>query len=207
MVEFNGRLPTVSRPLRIAVLVSGEGTNLQAILDDVHGRDGVEVVAVASNRADAPALARAECADVTTAVFTDDEYMNRNDRDLALAEWLTQQQVELVVLAGYMQLLSAEFLARFPQQVINVHPSLLPAFSGVRAIEQAVEYGVKVFGVTVHYVDEGIDSGQIIAQRAIEPTDPTDLEAVRRELQQVEHELLPAVICQLARSRSDMLAR
>jgi phosphoribosylglycinamide formyltransferase-1 len=111
-----------------------------------------------------------------------------------MADWMSELGVELVVLAGYMQLLDPVLLARFPGRVINVHPALLPAFPGIGSVEQAIAYGVKVFGVTVHFVDEGIDSGPIIAQRAIELADATDGAAVREVLRPIEHELLPEVI-------------
>ena len=112
--------------------------------------------------------------------------------------WLNERGVELVVLAGYMQLVSPRFLARFPQRVINVHPALLPAFPGLGAIEQALAYGVSVFGVTVHFVDEGVDSGPVIFQRAIELPDPPDADAVRAALQPIEHELLPEAVRAIA---------
>jgi phosphoribosylglycinamide formyltransferase 1 len=180
--------------VRIAVLASGEGSNLQAILDTVHGRENVVVVAVASDKPAAPALRRARDAGLSTRAFPAEAFVDRRARDVAMADWLTELGVELVVLAGYMRLLDPAFLARFPARVINVHPALLPAFPGIGAIEQAVEYGVKVFGVTVHYVDEGVDSGRIIAQRAIELADATDAATVRERLQTLEHELLPTVV-------------
>ena len=180
--------------MRVGVLASGSGTNLQALLDQVHGREGIEIVAVGSNIADAPARERARAAGVATAAFPEADFSDRRSRDEAMAAWLSGQGVDLVVLAGYMQLVSAEFLARFPQRVINVHPALLPAFPGVRAIEQALAYGVKVFGVTVHFVDEGVDSGPVILQRAIELPDAADADAVHAALQPIEHELLPRVV-------------
>jgi phosphoribosylglycinamide formyltransferase 1 len=177
--------------MRVGVLASGSGTNLQALLDQVHGREGIEIVAVASDKPDAYALDRARVAGVPAAAFTQSD---REARDAAIAEWLASQRVELVVLAGYMRLLSPGFLARFPQRVINVHPALLPAFPGMRAIEQALAYGVKVFGVTVHFVDEGVDSGAVILQRAIELPDAADAAAVHAALQPIEHELLPRAV-------------
>jgi phosphoribosylglycinamide formyltransferase-1 len=180
-------------PLAVAVLVSGTGTNLQALLDTVHGRDA-RIAAVASSVADAPALARASAAGVPTAVFAREEYPDRGVRDCALADWLGEREVRLVVLAGYMELLSDGFLARFPQAVINVHPSLLPAFPGLRAIEQALAYGVKVFGVTVHFVDSGVDSGPVILQRAIELPDAREPAAVLAALRPLEHSLLPEAV-------------
>ena len=116
-----------------------------------------------------------------------------------MALWLREQEVELVVLAGYMQLVGAAFLGRFPQRVINVHPALLPAFPGIRAVEQALEYGVKVFGVTVHFVDEGVDSGPVILQRALELPDVTDPDEIRDRLRPVEHDLLTSAVALFAR--------
>jgi len=188
----------VSEPLPIAVLVSGTGTNLQALLDTVHGREA-QVVAVAASRADAPALARAQGRGVPTAVFARSEHPDRGERDRALADWLAERGARLVVLAGYMELLGEPFLARFAGAVINVHPSLLPAFPGLAAIEQALDYGVKVFGVTVHFVDAGVDSGPVILQRAVELPDASDAEQVLAALRPLEHELLPQAVRLFAR--------
>jgi phosphoribosylglycinamide formyltransferase 1 len=180
--------------LNVAVLASGAGTNLQALLDGVHLRDGIEIVAVASDQPEAFALERARAAGVPVGVFRRADYETRVDRDLAVADWLSERGVDLVVLAGYMQLLSDAFLERFPNRVINVHPALLPAFPGLHAVEEAMAYGVRVFGVTVHFVDEGVDSGPIILQRAVEAPDARDAEAVLALLHPVEHELLPEAV-------------
>jgi phosphoribosylglycinamide formyltransferase-1 len=188
----------VSQKLPIAVLVSGTGTNLQALLDSVHGAEA-EVVAVASSVAGAPALARAEQRGVQTAVFARGEYANRRERDAALAAWLLERGVRLVVLAGYMELLGEAFIERFPSAVINVHPSLLPAFPGLEAIEQALAYGVKVFGVTVHYVDAGVDSGAVILQRAVELPDAREPQDVLAALRPLEHAMLPETVRLFAR--------
>ncbi len=185
--------------LRVAVLVSGEGTNLQAVLDSVHGREGVEVVGVASSRHEARALERAQAAGVDTAVFAAADYPDRGARDAALAGWLGARDVGLVVLAGFMELLGEEFTRRFEQRMINVHPALLPSFPGLRAIERALDHGVKVTGVTVHFVDEGVDSGPIILQRPVELAYPADIEEVERRMHEVEHELLPHAIRLIAR--------
>ena len=185
--------------MRVGVLASGAGTNLQAILDRLHGRHGIEVVAVASDQPGAPALQRAAAAGVPTGEFPLADYADRARRDKAIADFLTDHGVELVVLAGYMALLEPEFLARFPQRIINVHPALLPAFPGVHAIEQALDYGVKVFGVTVHFVDEGIDTGPVIGQRAIDLPTATDPAEVRERLRPLEHDLLCDAIAQIAR--------
>jgi phosphoribosylglycinamide formyltransferase 1 len=176
--------------LNVGVLASGAGTNLQALLDRAHGQGGVSVVAVASDKPEARALDRAKDAGVAIGVFPAGEYSDRTARDLAMAAWLSGKGVELVVLAGYMRLLAAEFLSRFERRVINVHPSLLPAFPGPRPIEEALEYGVKVFGVTVHFVDEGVDSGPVILQRALEIPGVASPEEVLERLHPVEHELL-----------------
>jgi phosphoribosylglycinamide formyltransferase-1 len=180
--------------VRVAVLASGEGTNLQALLDRVHGRDSIMVVAVASDNPAARALERARAAGVTTSVFPLQHYGHRAARDRAMAAWLSEQGAELIVLAGYMQLLVPDFLRSFRGRVINVHPALLPAFPGLRAVEQALDYGVKVFGVTVHFVDEGIDTGPVILQRAVELADARRAEEVIERLQPIEHELLPEAV-------------
>lgn len=180
--------------MNVAVLASGEGTNLQALLDRVHGRDNVELVAVASNRPDARALERARAAGVATALFPLRMYADRASRDDAIARWLLERGTELVVLAGYMQLLSPSFLATFPRRIINVHPALLPAFPGLNAVEQALAYGVKVFGVTVHFVDEGVDTGPVMLQRAIEVPDARDAADVLDRLHAIEHDLLPEAV-------------
>jgi phosphoribosylglycinamide formyltransferase-1 len=187
-----------STSLPIAVLVSGTGTNLQALLETVHGREA-EIVAVASSVADAPALDRAREHGVPTAVFPRGAYPDRGARDVALAEWVQGAGARLVVLAGYMELLGADFLGRFPDAVINVHPSLLPAFPGLAAIEQALAYGVKLFGVTVHFVDEGVDSGPVILQRALELPAAVDPDEVLAALRPLEHELLPQAVRLFAR--------
>jgi phosphoribosylglycinamide formyltransferase-1 len=185
--------------MNVAVLASGTGTNLQVLLDEVHGLDGIEIVAVGSNRPDAVALERAAAAGVATGVFPADQYSGREQRDVAMADWLQERGAELIVLAGYMQLLSDEFLGRFPNRIINVHPALLPAFPGIHAIEQALRYGVKVFGVTVHFVDGGVDTGPVILQRALELPDADDAAQVRALLRPIEHELLPEAVRLIAR--------
>ena len=180
--------------MKVAVLASGTGTNLQALLDEVHGRDGIEIVAVASDKADAPALERARRAGVAVASFPGSDYTGRAARDQAMADWLAERGAELVVLAGYMQLLSNEFLARFPERVINVHPALLPAFPGLGAVEQALAYGVKVFGVTVHFVDGGVDTGPVILQGSVELPDAREVDDVMKALRPIEHSLLPQAV-------------
>ena len=179
---------------RIAVLASGAGTNLQAIIDRLHGREGIEVVAVASDKPGAPALERAREAGIPTATFAAGGHPGRDARDAAIAAWLDERGVDLIVLAGYMQLLSRAFVARFRGRVINVHPALLPSFPGLDAVGQALAHGVRVTGVTVHVVDEGVDSGPIVLQRAVEVPADRDRDELEERIHEIEHELLPEAI-------------
>jgi phosphoribosylglycinamide formyltransferase-1 len=192
---------------RVAVLASGTGTNLQALLDKVHGSDRIEVVAVASNKPDAKALARARDAGIETEVFRVDDYPDRTLRDVALADWLDEREVHLVVLAGFMEILSSELIDRFRGRIVNVHPSLLPAFPGVRAIEKALDYGVRVTGVTVHFVDEGVDSGPIIMQEAFELPYHRDIREVETRIHEIEHELLPRAVRLIAAGGVEIVGR
>jgi phosphoribosylglycinamide formyltransferase-1 len=180
--------------LRVAVLVSGTGTNLQAILDRAHGHDGVEVVAVVSSKPGARALERAEAAGVETAVFEASGFGDRATRDREMAGWLREREVALVVLAGFMELLTPDFLQAFPNRIINVHPALLPAFPGAHPVDDQIAYGVKVSGVTVHFVDEGVDSGPILLQGAVKLPDGAGKEPALELLHETEHELLPRAI-------------
>jgi phosphoribosylglycinamide formyltransferase-1 len=173
----------------IGVLVSGNGTNLQALIDAE-----LPVRAVASNRKDAYALVRARAAGVPTATFSLDCHADRAERDLVMATWLEERGVEIVVLAGYMHLLTPPFLQRFPERVVNIHPSLLPAFPGAHAIDDALAAGVDTTGVSVHYVDEGLDSGLLIAQEPV-PVEPR--ETLEERIHAVEHRLLPEVVREL----------
>jgi phosphoribosylglycinamide formyltransferase-1 len=170
----------------IGVLVSGNGTNLQALLDAE-----LPISAVASNRRDAYALIRAREAGIPTATFSLDCHADRAERDLVLATWLEERGVELVVLAGYMHLLTKPFLDRFPERIVNVHPSLLPAFPGAHSIADALAAGVDTTGVTVHYVDEGLDTGAVIAQVEV-PVEPRS--TLEERIHEVEHRLLPQVV-------------
>jgi phosphoribosylglycinamide formyltransferase-1 len=191
--------------LKVAVLASGAGSNLQALLDRVHGSEGIEIVAVASDKPSATALDRGRAAGVEVASFPVEEFSGgRGERDRAMAEWLLSRGSELVVSAGYMQLLSADFLSAFPGRVINVHPALLPAFPGLDAVGQALAYGVKVFGVTVHFVDGGVDSGPVIMQRAVELPGASGREEVLAALHSIEHVLLPEVVRRFARGEVRM---
>jgi phosphoribosylglycinamide formyltransferase 1 len=173
----------------IGVLVSGEGTNLQALIDA-----GLPIAAVASNRDDAGALARADAAGIPNRVFELEGYSDRAARDRELADWLQLRGVDLVVLAGYMHLLTPVFLDRFRDRIVNVHPSLLPQFPGGRAIADALNAGVDTTGVTVHYVDEALDTGAVIRQEAVAVEPRATL--VER-IHAVEHRILPEVVREL----------
>lgn len=194
-------MPTPGSSFRLAVLASGTGTNLQAILDRLHQRDGIEVVGVGSNRADAQALERGRSAGVETAVFSGDAYPNREARDEALGDWLERLGADLVVLAGYMELLSAGLVSRFENRIVNIHPALLPSFPGLDAIEQALEHGVQVTGVTVHFVDEGVDSGPILLQRPIPVPPGRERDQLEEAIHATEHAIYPEAIRLIASGR------
>src|SRR4051795_5465202 len=181
--------------LRVGVLVSGEGSNLQALLDTVHADGSVQVVCVGSNKPEARGLERAREAGIDRGVFAAEDYASREERDAALGDWLQVHAVQLIVLAGFMELLREPFIRRFAGQIVNVHPSLLPAFPGLRPIEEALDYGVKQMGVTVHFVDEGVDSGAIIMQEAfaINPYS-RDIAAIEDRVHEIEHRLLPRAV-------------
>ena len=187
---------------RVVVLASGGGTNLQAILDQLHaGEEGIEVVGVASDKPDATALERAKQAEVESAVFPAADYQDRGARDAALGDWIERTEADLVVLAGYMQMLSPEFVERFRGRVINVHPALLPAFQGIDAVQQAIDHGAKITGVTVHFVDEGMDSGPIILQRPVPVAPSREWAETERAIHATEHALLPETIRLIAAGR------
>jgi phosphoribosylglycinamide formyltransferase 1 len=173
----------------IGVLASGEGSNLQALLDE-----GLPVVAVASNNTNARALERAVAAGAEAAAFPAVEFESREARDREMADWLAERDVELVVLAGYMQILTPPFLDRFHERILNVHPSLLPAFPGAHAVEQTLAAGVKWTGATVHVVDEGVDSGRIILQEPVPVHDDDTPATLHERIKAVEHRLLPQAV-------------
>jgi len=184
---------------RIVVLASGSGTNLQAILDRLQGGGEVEVVGVGSDKPGARALERARKAGVETAAFPSADFEDRAARDAAIGDWVDGLSADLVVLAGYMQLLSASFVRRFRDRVVNIHPALLPDFPGLDAIGQALAAGVETTGVTVHFVDEGVDTGPIILQRALDLPAATEPQEVRDALRPLEHELLCEAVRLIAR--------
>jgi phosphoribosylglycinamide formyltransferase-1 len=186
---------------RLVVLASGSGTNLQAILDQLHGREGIEVVGVGSDKPGAPALERAVAAGIETAVFPVDAYEDRLGRDGAMADWVAARRADLVVLAGYMQLLSEPFVARFHGRIVNVHPALLPAFPGLDAIGQALAAGAQETGVTVHFVDEGVDTGPTILQRRLPVPVGRERQPLEAAIHAVEHQLYPEAIRMIAEGR------
>ena len=186
---------------KLCVLASGTGTNLQAIIDQLHGSDGIGVAGVASDKPEAMALERARKAGIETAVFARDDYPDREARDAAIGDWIEGRGADLVVLAGYMQLLSAALVGRFANRIINVHPALLPSFPGLDAVQQALDHGVKITGVTVHFVDEGVDSGPIILQRPIPVPLDRQWQTLEDAIHATEHALLPEAIKLIAQGK------
>lgn len=193
---------TASAPLRrVAVLVSGRGSNLQALIDAAReGRLGGEIAIVLSNVEEAPALSRARRAGIAAA-FRDHRGRTREDFDLEVAAMLAGHAIDLVCLAGYMRLLSPAFIQRFPGRIVNVHPSLLPAFPGLDAQRQAWEHGVKVSGATVHLVDEGLDSGPIVLQEAVPVLDNDTPEHLAERILAAEHRIYPRAVRLLLEGR------
>ncbi len=193
-----GTVAGVAELPRIAVLASGEGTNLQALIDRLH-RESVEIVAVGGDKPGARAFERAALAGIPTRAFQLADYDDRHARDAAIAAWIRDQTATTVVLAGYMALLTPGFIAAFPNHIVNVHPSLLPAFPGLRAIEQALEAGSPTTGVTVHLVDDGVDTGPVLLQRELVIPPGATAADVRALLAPIEHELLCEAVSDLAR--------
>jgi phosphoribosylglycinamide formyltransferase 1 len=187
-------------PLPVGVLVSGTGSNLQALLDELHP-DVIEVVAVASSRAEARALDRAAELGIPGAVFAIDAYPDREARDAAMAAWLAQRGASLIVCAGFMWLLTPAFRSRFPGRVINVHPSMLPAFPGKSALEDALAAGARETGVTVFVVDDGVDTGPVLAQARVPVEYDDRLDTLRARIQAVEHRILPETVRAIAEGR------
>ena len=189
-------------PLGLGVLVSGNGTNLQAILDaTLAGSLDAQVKCVISNRANAPALERAARAGVPALSIAHQEFESRAAFDRAVVAALQQHGVEWLVLAGFMRVVTPELLLAFPGRVVNIHPSLLPSFPGRDALGQALRHGVKVTGCTVHFVDNGVDSGPIIAQRAVEVMPGDDEHSLAERMHEAEHGLLLGVLRDIAARR------
>ncbi len=197
-----------SQPLRIGVLASGRGSNLQAIIDAIEaGKLDCRLAVVVSDRADARALERARKHGID-AVFIDPKaYPGREAYDQAVMAELAERRVELVCLAGYMRILTPMFVRALPGQIMNIHPALLPAFPGLHAQRQALEYGVKVSGATVHFVDEGVDTGPIICQAAVPVREDDTEETLAARILAEEHELYPRAIRLYAEGRLSILGR
>jgi len=188
--------------IRLAVLASGRGSNLQAIIDAVgRGELPVKLVLVLSDNPRAQALERARTAGIPTVVVRREDYRSRRDFNLEILRWLRRYQVDLVALAGYMRVLSPEVVRAYPNRIMNIHPSLLPAFPGLEAQRQALEYGVKVTGCTVHFVDEGVDTGPIIIQRAVPVREDDTAESLSGRILEQEHQIYPEAIRLFATGR------
>ncbi|MER6223680.1 phosphoribosylglycinamide formyltransferase [Streptomyces sp900105755] len=189
---------------RLVVLVSGSGTNLQALLDAIaeHGAEayGAEVVAVGADRAGIEGLARAERAGIPTFVTRVKDFASREEWDLALADAVAAHAPDLVVSAGFMKIVGKEFLARFGGRTVNTHPALLPSFPGAHGVRDALAYGARVTGCTVHFVDDGVDTGPIIAQGVVEVRDEDDESALHERIKDVERRLLVEVVGRIARN-------
>ena len=182
--------------MKIAVLVSGSGTNLQTLIEQLHQDEtsGIDIAVVISDRRKAYALTRAECAGIQTHVVRTQDFENRVDFDAEISRLIEHYAAELIVLAGFMKLFQSPFVRKYQNRIINVHPTLLPAFPGAHPVADTLAYGVKVAGVTVHFVDEGVDSGPIIAQAAVPVLDTDDEESLHNRIQVEEHKLYPEVI-------------
>ncbi|MFC8872231.1 phosphoribosylglycinamide formyltransferase [Streptomyces sp. NPDC057148] len=196
--------PVAQRAKRLVVLVSGSGTNLQALLDEIAATGveayGAEVVAVGADRDGIEGLARAERASLPTFVTKVKDYGTRDAWDAALAEAVAAHEPDLVVSAGFMKIVGKEFLARFGGRFVNTHPALLPSFPGAHGVRDALAYGARVTGCTVHFVDDGVDTGPIIAQGVVEVRDEDDESALHERIKEVERRLLVDVVGRLARN-------
>lgn len=192
----------LSRKLRLGVLASGGGTNLQAIIEHCRrGELAAEIVLVLSNKPQAGALARARRAGIPVAVVEHRDHSDRESFDRAMVTALRESQVDLVVLAGFMRILTPVFLDAFPRRIMNIHPSLLPAFPGINAQRQALEYGVKIAGCTVHFVDRGVDTGPIVIQAAVPVLDGDDENSLAARILTQEHRIYPRAIQLFAQGR------
>lgn len=189
--------------MKIAVLVSGSGTNLQTLIEQLHQDEtsGIKITMVISDRRKAYALTRAKLAGIPTHVVRTQDFANRLDFDAEISRIIERSAVELIVLAGFMKLFQPPFVQKYRNRILNVHPTLLPAFPGAHPVADTLAYGVKIAGVTVHFVDEDVDSGPIIAQSAVPVLDTDDEESLRNRIQVEEHKLYPEVIKWFAQGR------
>lgn len=190
--------------MRIAVLASGNGSNFAAIVDFFQKEKlSVEIALVFSDKKNAFVLERAKKVGVATYQFSPQDFSDKKMYEKSLLELLQQEKIDLVVLAGYMRIIGPQLLAAFPKKIINIHPSLLPAFPGLHGIKDAYDYGVKVTGVTVHYIDDGVDTGPIIAQVPVLITTDDDLTSLETKIHQAEHQLYPAVLKEIVLEKQD----
>lgn len=196
------------KKLKVAVLVSGHGSNLQAIIDSVKRKElAAEIVCVISNKSDAYALERAKKEKIPTIIIDDKNFPEKAAFEEQLINTLWKYEVELVVLAGFMKILSGHFISTFKTRIINIHPALLPAFAGLHGQEQAFNYGVKVSGCTVHFVDEGCDTGPIILQKSVPVLENDTVESLSQRILEEEHRLLPEAIRLIAEERLEIIDR
>ncbi len=188
--------------INIGVLVSGRGTNLQAIIEAIEeGKIAGEIKVVISDNPDAYALKRAQQYHIDTRYIHFKEFKNREDYDKEIIKTLKEKKIELVVLAGYMRILSPYFIRTYKNKIMNIHPALLPSFPGLNVQKQAIDYGVKVSGCTVHFVDEGVDSGPIVLQKAVEVSDDETEESLAEKILKEEHQIYPRAIQLFSESR------
>ena len=191
--------------MRVAIFASGSGTNLQAIIDA--GIDTVDIVLVFSNKHDAYALERAKNHNISTEVLDHKSFKNRAEFDREIIKIIEPYNIDLIVLAGYMRILSPEFVRAYKGKIINIHPALLPSFPGTNSARQALEYGVKYTGVTVHYVDEGVDTGPIILQSVVEVEDSDTEESLLEKIHKVEHRIYPEAIRLVSSGNVEIVGR
>lgn len=189
--------------MRIAVLISGSGSNLQALIDAIEADAGfgATIAVVISDRPKVKGLARAEAAGIPTEIVRWADHTDRAAFTRAICDVVEAHHADAMVLAGFMRVLSAEAIERFPHRILNIHPAILPAFPGAHAVDQALDHAVKLTGVTVHFVDEHVDHGPIICQEAVEVMPDDDVSTLHKRLQEVEHRLYPAAVRALAHGR------
>jgi phosphoribosylglycinamide formyltransferase 1 len=195
-------MANMADPLKLGILVSGSGSNLQSIIDNIEkGSLKASIQVVISNNPDAFGIVRAQKHGLPTEVLKHEDFANREDFDLELIKILKNKNVELAVLAGFMRLLTPVFLQAFPQRIINIHPALLPSFPGTHGQKMAFEYGVKFSGCTVHFVDEGVDSGPIIIQSVVPVYDDDTEESLAARILKEEHRIYPQAIQLIAENK------
>jgi phosphoribosylglycinamide formyltransferase-1 len=180
---------------KIAIFASGNGSNFQALIDEIeNGNLTAEIAVLVTDKPDCLAVERAQKHNIPVFSFTANNYTSKEEYEREIAFYLIKKNVSLIVLAGYMRIIGEVLLTAFPNRIINIHPALLPAFPGKNGIQQAYNYGVKVFGVTVHYVDAGVDTGKIIAQESFLAEENETLQKIEKKIHTIEHQLYPKVI-------------